>query len=115
MKTGGVANLVTGRPASRLSQTQADEGERDGGQQGRRGEKGDGMRRSCRRGERDGVASPAQRPRRRRTGRNSEVMRPPSLSVEKKSSQNMQRMGATTTWLMAARWICWLSLVGTYA
>lgn len=44
-----------------------------------------------------------------------EVMRSPSLSVEKKSSQNMQRMGATTTWLMAARWIRWLSLVGTYA
>lgn len=45
----------------------------------------------------------------------SEVMRTPNLSAEKKSSQNMQRMGATTTWLMAARWIRWLSLVGTYA
>lgn len=39
----------------------------------------------------------------------------PNLSIEKKSNQNMQRMGATMTWLMAALWIRWLSLVGTYA
>lgn len=39
----------------------------------------------------------------------------PNLRTEKKSSQNMQRMGAKMTWLMAALWIRWLSLVGTYA
>lgn len=39
----------------------------------------------------------------------------PNLSMEKKSSQNMQRTGAKMTWLMAALWMRWLSLVGTYA
>lgn len=43
------------------------------------------------------------------------LIKVPNRSIEKKSSQNMQRMGARMTWLMAALWIRWLSLVGTYA
>lgn len=47
-----MANLVTRRSVLWLSQTQADEGKRNGGQQGCRGEEGDGMHRTCLREER---------------------------------------------------------------
>lgn len=110
----GGADLVACWLVGLFSKAQADERQRNRGQQGNRVEEGDGMQQPCHEEIKRGlhtwlndVYTPQQERRR------SEDV--PNRSTEKKSSQNMQRTGATITWLMAALWMRWLSLVGTYA
>lgn len=93
-----------------LPKAQAEEGEGDAGEQRYEGKQCDGMQWAYR--SRECFIS-AQVCKLHQDNTCADDI--PSLSTEKKSSQKMQRVGATMTWLMAALWIPWLSLVGTYA